>query len=258
MTDEIKDNQLNQNIPEQKENVPIAQQPVAKSTTPISAPQENGTEAPEDQNWKAFREARKQDRIQREQAEKLAAQKAQEAEALKQAMEALLNKSAPQPNTQQYNQYYNQQPEESEDEKIEKKVAAILAKREAESEQQRRQREQQEYPQRLQQTYSDFSQIVSSDNLDYLEYHYPEVAGPLKRATDGFDKWNDIYKAVKRFVPNTDHKKELSSIEKNMAKPKSMSTTNITPQAGPSAAVLSEEKRAANWARMQAIMNKAN
>jgi hypothetical protein len=237
----------------------LPQEQIAQPTLAQTAPQ--AAEAPkeetqEDPNWRAFREARKQDRLQREAAEKLAAQKAEEAAALKAAMDALLNKPQNQPQYQQQ-PGYGYQDEETEEQRIERKVLETIEKREAIYEQQRREREHQEYPQRLQRDFSDFNNIVSSDNLDYLEYHYPEIAGPLKRAQDGYDKWSDIYKAVKRFVPNTNHKKEASRAEANFNKPKSMSTTQLTERGDNINPVrIDEAKKQANWERMQRIMNK--
>lgn len=212
------------------------------------------TESTEDPNWRAFREARKKDRAEREAAERKAADKEAEVAALKAAMEAAFGKSnSP---TQQYAQkqsYQSYENEETEDQRIEKKVQAALALREAQYEQERAQREQQEYPERLSRTYTDFNATISDTNLDYLDYHYPEVAGPLKRLPDNFDKWSDIYRAVKKFVPNLDSaRKDAAKVDSNFAKPKSMSTNNLT-QTGEvtSSHQLTEAKRAANWERMQ-------
>lgn len=246
MTSQVTDNTVETVTTQDKPEANLSQQKVdVKADQKIDA-----AEPKEDPNWKAFREARKQDRLQREAAEKMAKEKAAEAEALKAAMDAILNK--PQSHTQQ-NQYgYANDVEESEDQRIEKKVQAAIAKQKAEYEQQQRIKEQQEYPQRLQQTFSDFNQTISQDNLDYLEYHYPEVARPLQRGEDNFDKWADIYKAVKRFVPNTNHKKDSQKADNNFNKPKSISSTSISPggEAMP-APRIDEARKAANWERMQ-------
>lgn len=211
----------------------------------------------EDPNWRAFREARKKDRAEREAAERKASEKEAEVAALKAAMEAAFSKSAPSP--QAYQQYYgiDQQPaEETEDERIEKKVQAALSAREAAYEKARIEREQQEYPNRLNQTYPDFNQIISQDNLDYLDYHYPEVSKPLQRLPDGYDKWSDIYRAVKKFVPNnTSAKKDAARADSNSNKPRSISSTGITqPGEAIVSARITDEKRAANWERMQRIL----
>lgn len=211
------------------------------------------TEKTEDPNWRAFREERKKDRQQKEAAERRAAEKEEEVAALKAAMEAAFSKGENQYSRPINNVYED----ESEDERIEKKVIAALAAREAQAEQHRQKREQQEYPQRLQSIYADFNQTISSENLDYLEYHYPEVAAPLKRLQDGYDKWSDIYRAVKKFVPNsTTAKKEAEKASNNFNKPKSMSSASVT-QSGEamSSARLTDEKRAENWVRMQKTLH---
>jgi hypothetical protein len=221
----------------------------------VNQQQETGNVS-EDPNFKAFREARKRDREIRQEAEKRAAEKEAEAAALRAAMEAAFSKSPiPQSATNQYNNSDYAQ-EETEDERIEKKVAAAIAMREAQAEKARQEREHQEYPQRLNQSYNDFNQTISQENLDYLDYHYPEVSRPLQRLPEGYDKWSDIYKAVKKFVPNNmTAKKEAAKADANFNKPKSMSSTGMT-QTGEvvGGARLTEEKRAENWARMQKIL----
>lgn len=168
-------------------------------------------------------------------------------------MEAAFSKSSIQTNNIQ-DPYHPH--EETEDERIEKKVQAALAAREAQAERERMQREQQEYPQRLSSNFPDFHHAIAQDNLDYLDYHYPEVSRPLQRLPDGYDKWADIYRAVKKFVPNhSTAKKDAARAEANFNKPKSISSPSIT-QSGEaiSGVRLTEEKRAANWQRMQNIL----
>ena len=229
-----------------------AQEPVEIKTAEAQA------EPQEDPNWRAFREGRKQDRLLKEAAEKKAAEKEAEANALKAAMEAAFARTAPP--APQASAFAGYEPEESEDERIEKKVQAAIAKKEKEYEERQRQREHQEYPNRIQQTYSDFNAVVTTEHLDYLEYHYPEIAGPLKRNADGFDKWSDIYKAIKRFVPNTAHARgDAEKANTNLVKPKSMSSSAIT-QGGEASTPnqLTEQKRAANWERMRKLIAKVD
>jgi exonuclease VII large subunit len=237
-------NNIDPNLTQHKVDPNIAQQKV--DIKPVDQQPEA---APEDPNWRAFREARKQDKAMRDAAEKVAQEEKARAEAFKAALEAVTNKPSP----QQHNQYSNDyQQEETEDQRIEKKVQQAIAKQKAEYEHQQIQREKQEYPQRLQQTFSDFNQTISQDNLDYLEYHFPEVARPLQRGEDNFEKWADIYKAVKRFVPNTNHKKDAQKAENNFNKPKSISSTSVSPggEAMPPHRI-DEARKAANWERMQ-------
>ena len=232
------------------------QQPKVEANNTGKQPESKEPEAQEDPNWRAFREARKKDRIEREQAEKKAQEKEAEVAALKAAMEAAFSKSAPSP--QAYQQYYgmNQQQgqqDETEEQRIERIIDDRVSKREREAERQRQEREQQEYPQRLMKDLPDFNQVISQENRDYLDYHYPEVSRPLGRLGDGYDKWYDIYHAIKKLVPNnTNARRDSARADANMAKPKSISSTGMTQsQAVPGSNILSEERRAANWERMQ-------
>ncbi len=213
------------------------------------------SESSEDPNWKAFREARKRDRIEREAAEKRAAEKEKEVAALKAAMEAAFSaKQAPTP--QAYQDYYgmNQQQEESEEQRIERKVNELIAKKEEQYAKQQADHERQTYPQRLLKEMPDFNQVCSQENLDYLDYHYPEVSRPLQRLGEGYDKWHDTYHAVKKLIPNhSTAKKEAMRAEINSNKPRSMSSSGPSPTGEPTRSTWqeAEERRAANWARMQ-------
>jgi len=208
-------------------------------------------ENPYDVNWKKFREAREVERKQRDEAQKRAAEKAAEAEALRIALEAALNKRPANSVDNSRSQY---EEEETEDQRIQKKVDAALAIKEKQYEEQRRIREQQEFPQKLNSTYRDFDKVCSSDNLDYLEFHHPEISKAFQHMPDGFDKWATIYQAVKKYVPNSDNKKDQSKAEKNFNKPQAMSVPGAT-QTGDSPPMrLDDKRRADNWARMQRIM----
>jgi len=208
------------------------------------------TETPEQINWKKFREAREAERKQKEAAERRAIEKEQEAAALKAAMEAILNKPTQPPRQEQ--SYYDE--EQTEEQRIEKKILEALAVREKKAEEERREREHRELPQRLVANYTDFNEVCSAENLDYLEYHYPEVAEAFKHAPDGYEKWTSVYKAVKRFVPNTNSRKDQMRAEKNFSKPQSMAVPGVT-QVGDTAPIKMDDKRRAdNWARMQRVM----
>lgn len=225
------------NIPEQKLDS------VQQSSSPVE-PQETDKEI----NWRKFREQREIERKQKIEAERIAIEERAKTEALKAAMDALLNK--PNHSNQNNNQYSDN--EETEDDRIQKHVKAAIAKEKESYERERIQQEQATFPQRLNSTFNDFNQVCSTENLDYLEYHYPEVATPYKHMQDGFDKWAAIYKAVKRFVPNTDNKKDQKKAEANFNKPQSISSTGTT-QGGNAmpAARLDQTRKDDNWARMQ-------
>ena len=224
-----------------------------------ATPQKQGEgdqEAHEDPNWRAFREARKRDRIEKEAAERRAAEKEAEVAALKAAMEAAFQKSAPTP--QAYQNYYgmNEQ-EETEDQRIEKKVNALLAAKEEQYRKEMEHQERTQYPTRLARDFPDFKSVCSQENLDYLDYHYPELSRPLQRLPEGYDKWSDIYHAVKKFIPNhVAARKDAMRVDVNSQKPKSISSTSITqPGQGPMETMQqTEQRRSENWLRMQRVM----
>lgn len=204
----------------------------------------------QEENWKKFRETRDRERKEKEAAEKRAADREAEANALKLAMEALLNKSQPQPQGQSY----GEQTEETEEQRIERKVQESILKNERIRQIEREKKEIAELPQKLEQTFSDFKQVCSQENMDYLQYHYPEVAAGYKHAPDTFETWTNIYKAMKKFVPNPDSRKDQARIEKNLAKPQSMSVPGSTQTGDHAPSDLSDKRRADNWARMQRTM----
>jgi hypothetical protein len=232
--------------PEVKDQV--AEQPKVEAVPQAqNVPQEQPKveqETEKDINWKKFKEARQKEREHAEAMSKKAQEKEAEAAALKLAMEAMLNK----PQRQQQEEYVE---EETEDQRMDRKVNALLSKREAEQEKNRRQQEQQNLPNVLAQHMPDFNQVCSTENLDYLDYHYPEVAKAFNYMPDNVEKWSSVYKAVKRFVPNTDTKKDIAKMNQNMNKPQSLSSPGTTQPGIQSPVKLDEARREANWARMQ-------
>jgi hypothetical protein len=223
------------------------QQPVAQSSAQEKPVEENQQE----KNWKLFREQREKERKEAEEMAKKAQRSAEEAAALKAALDSVLNKQQP-----QANQYAE---DETEEQKIDRRVNEIIAQREAAQERKRQEVEQQEFPKKLVSTFGDFNQVCTTENLDYFEYHYPEVAMAFKNAPDSFDKWAGIYKAVKRFVPNVDSKKEQVRAENNFKKPQSLSSQQSTQtEKGASPTRLDEARKAANWERMQKALKQLN
>ncbi len=242
MNEEITNVQRNISSTE-NENIPVS---------PTISPEKIETE--NEINWKKFRESREADRKRSEELVKRAQEKEAEANALKQALESVLNQN------QRQQQYSNEEyEEESEDQKIEKKVIALLAKREAEAHKKREEEEQASYPQKLKSIHNDFDQVCNAENLDYLEYHHPELARSLGRMPQSFEKWNDIYNAVKRYIPNINSKKDATRADVNLSKPQSLSSPGMT-QSGNAmpASRLDEKRKAENYERMQRIMKGLN
>jgi hypothetical protein len=267
MTVNVQDNTTNQNIPtsvdpnstQQKNDINLTQKTNEKPNNNIAdvaaaASVNNGMDG-EDPNWKAFREARKRDKEQREAAETRAREKEAEATALKAAMEAAFAKSSPQQNNSNYQDSY-QQHEETEDERIEKKVQAAIASRDAAMAKERVIREQQALPERLKASFPDYYNVVNEETGAYLEYHHPELYRSILRQPENFETCSDIYHLVKKYVPNVAGvKKDSAKADANYNKPKSISTTGVTqPGEAMTSARLDEEKKAANWARMQKIL----
>lgn len=146
--------------------------------------------------------------------------------------------------------------EEDEEQKLERKVNELLAKKEEQYKRQRAEEEQREYPKRLIKDMPDFAKVCSQENLDYLDFHYPEVSRPLQRLGEGYDKWHDTYHAVKKLIPNhSNARKESSRADINSSKPRSMSSTGPSPTGEKSREGWQEieARRAENWARMERI-----
>lgn len=201
-------------------------------------------------NWRKFREVREQERKAAQEQERIATQKTAEAEALKAAMEALLNK----PGHSQQNPQYTQTQEMTEDQRIDAAIDARFKQRMQQEEHARMERDRQDAPLRLKRDYKDFDQVCSQSNLDYVEYHYPEVANAFNGRPDSYDKWVDIYKAVKRFVPNGDSTKDAAKAERNFNKPQSMAVPGVSQTGDSAPQALDSKRRADNWARMQKVM----
>lgn len=204
------------------------------------------TQATEDINWKKFREEREADRKARVEADQRAKQKEAEAAALKAAMDTLLNKPAHAP-SQDYDS------SQAEDDAIQKRVDAAIAAREKKMDEERRHREINDLPRVMNTTYKDFKEVCTAENLDYLEYHYPEIAKGFAYMPEGVEKWSSIYQAVKRFIPK-DAKKDVKKMEDNAKKPTSMSVAGRTTSGDTPVVKLDEQRRMDNWKRMQKIM----
>jgi hypothetical protein len=237
-------------IPEQQitQEIKIDQQQKEIEQAPVIKTEENQA------NWKAFRDQREADRKAKVEAEKRASEKEAETEALKRALEAVVNK----PNQNyQMNSSYTEGEEETEEQRIQRHVDAALKRQTEEHKKVAKQKEMEEYPQRILSDFKDFNEVCSSENLDYMDYHYPEVTTPYKYMPEGYEKWAAAYKAVKRFVPNSDSRRDQVKAERNLAKPGSMSSTGTTQgESSLPPARLDEARRAANWARMQKTQGK--
>ena len=220
--------------------------PVDTSKEPTK--EETPQETQEQINWRKFREAREQERKEMEAAKKREQEKAKEVEALKAALDSVLAKPSPQKHT------LDDIDDEPQEDVIAKKVEEVLTRERQKEEALRREREAREMPARLNTTYSDFNKIVTTENLDYLEYHYPGVANAFKRQEDSFDKWASIYTTIKQLIPNSDNKRDQKTLEKNATKPVSPSVAGMATSGDHAPVELTEQRRKDNWMRMQRVL----
>lgn len=205
------------------------------------------TESYQDRNWRQFRETREKERKEKDEAQKIAKQKAEEAQALRAALEAIVNK----PENSYSNSSHNHS-EESEDERINKKVDAVLLAKQRKYEEELRKKEIEELPTTLSKTYSDFDKICSQENIDYLEFHHPEIHRLYSEKNEGFDKWSSLYNSIKKLIPNPDSSKDKNKAEKNLTKPQSASVKGTTGTGDTAPNYLDEKRKADNWKRIQA------
>ncbi len=233
--------QVNNIVDTTKPEAEVQAQPAVTTTPEAVKPEQENIQ---DVNWRQFRESREKDRKQREDAEKRAQEKEAEAAAFKAALDAMVNKP-----TQSY-----EHTEETEQDRIRKEVEKALKAEKEHEDKKRVAREHQEMPQKLATVYNDFNRVCTSENIDYLEYHYPEVAEAYKHMPDSFDKWSNVYKAIKRFVPNTDSKKDQARVDKNFSKPQAISKPGATPTGDNAPIFLDDKRRQDNWKRMQRVM----
>lgn len=231
----------------EKENKPDIATPVIEKKT-----EETPKETQDQINWRLFREQREKERKEKIALEQEALKKSQEIAALKAAMEAIVSKPEP-TSASQSNE------DETEEQRVQKQIKAAvdaaLKEKEAREARERAERDAKEVPARLEQSFSDFNTVCSTENLDYLEYHHPEVAEAFKGQPDSFHKWANIYKAIKRYMPNAaTSNKDMAKAEKNLTKPQSMSIPGMAATGDSAPRMFDDKSKAANYARMQRIM----
>lgn len=236
-----------ENKPAEVENTQVENNPTTNTVA------QSDTETPEQINWKKFREQREIERKQKIEAEKRASEKEAEAAALKAALDAIVSKPS-----QSNNYQTNEDSEETEEQRIARLVSQSMDAERRKHQVQQEKLAAEELPQKIHENMKDFDQVCTSENIDYLEYHYPEVAKAFQYMPDNLEKWTNVYKAVKRFVPNTDSRKEVNRAEKNFQKPQAMSIPGKT-QGGDSAPQYLDDKRKMdNWQRMQRVLRGAS
>lgn len=213
-------------------------QPEVKEEAPPIKTEENMA------NWKKFREEREQLRKQAEEEKKQREKAEKEAAAIKAALEAVVSKPVPQQDQYGY-------PDPSDEEKIQKLVAEAIERDRQKQKEEQAKKEASELPTRLNQEYKDFSKVCTPENLDYLEYHHPEIATSFKYMPDCYDKWANLYKTVKKLVPYSDKAQDEKRIQENAMKPQANvpAITDSSPQT--QGWRMTEQRRMDNWRRMQ-------
>ncbi len=217
-----------------EENVKVEQPEVTS--------QENASISPENEiNWQKFREQRSEERKVRAELEAKAKRDAEEKQALKEALEALVNNKT----------NYSEEPAEvSSDEEWDRRFQQWEQKQERK----KAEEEQRNAPALIRQEYHDFDKICSDENIDYLQYKFPEVYVAFKAMPDSRDKWRNIYGAIKRLIPNPDSSKDQRKAEKNFNKPQSMNVGGVTSTGDSAPMMLTESRKADNYKRMVARM----
>jgi hypothetical protein len=268
---------VNQDSTEQtpiaQEQEPVASQqvtetPVSQDNQPSNDEQPQAEElTPEQINWRKFREDRGAERKRRESdaAAKLASDKAakdkdDQIAALQQAMAQAMNQGQDLTQDQQQQIVNELDPTDiptgaQVSSYVENTVQKLLRKEIEKQQQQIQQKSDQDQLRALPKDNPDFDQVCSTENLDYLEFHYPGVAVAFNNMPDDYTKWSNIYKTVKKLVPNYDAGQQKARAEANASKPQSMSVSGVSATGDQAPSVnLDSTRRAEIWKRMQRKM----
>ena len=194
---------------------------------------------PEEINWKVVREKTKEDRIARDKEKEQSLQKDDQIEALTLAIQNMFEaKDAPDLTKKQQDQIIADLVDEDiptggEVKNFLKKYVPDLIKEALTQNAEKNRieqvaRDKEEMPEKLKEMHKDFDDVVQKDNLQYLDYHFPEVSGVLNILPEGLDKWSRVYKMIKKLVPNTG-RGDLRRLEKNANKPQNVAAATAPP-----------------------------
>lgn len=119
--------------------------------------------------------------------------------------------------------------------------------------------EQKNYKTRARETYSDYDQVVTQENLQRLEDEMPEIAQIIGQEKDKYKMACGAYKAIKTLSKVNSPEKEIErnkeALEKNKKEPMSASAVDRRPIA--QAARLSDKDYQELWNEMQYYASKA-
>lgn len=87
---------------------------------------------------------------------------------------------------------------------------------------------------RIKSSYADFDQVVNSGTVEALREQYPELAQTINSSSDLYNKAITAYTLIKKLglVPDQDVQQEQAIAQKNLLKPRSLSS--VSPQQGDS------------------------
>lgn len=230
----------------------------SEETTP-----EKTEEDPEQINWRKFREERERERRERAEEQQALERKRQEAAALKEVVDTLMSKQDHPMTQQQQEQMIADLIDEDiptgrdikqfVDSKLPDIINRILDSREKSAAEERQKKELESMPTKLRQAHTDFDKVVTQENLDYLDYHHPEIAKALSYMPNGFEKWSSVYSTVRKLVPSSGAS-DLRRMESNAMKPQAASAVASPPSAemgyGRS---LTEAERMENYKKLKAL-----
>jgi len=248
-------------------------QPEAQDTKPElqaqaaaiqSAPEQ---ETPEQINWRNFRQAKEAQRKrdedaarERDQLKAQAQRSAEEKLALQQALDAALSARG---NTNGISQQQKEDIIQGLDpndiptgaqvsQYVQKAIQEGLAKALQEQKQMTWQEQEKKRMDNIDKEIPDFNSVLSKDNMDYLEYHYPSVFQAMKDQPESYNKYKGAYETVKKLVPNLNSSQNAARAEHNLAKPKSLSTPGVSSQSDQKQQMwsMSNQERQANYESM--------
>lgn len=118
--------------------------------------------------------------------------------------------------------------------------------------------EQKNYKSRVRETYNDYDQVVTPDNLQRLEEEMPEIAQIIGQEKDKYKMACGAYKAIKTLSkansPQKEIEKNAEALEKNKNEPLSASAVDRRPIA--QAARLTDKDYQELWQEMQYYASK--
>lgn len=222
-------------------------------------------ESPEQINWRKFREARAEERKQKEEAEREAAKSRQDKEALQSYVASLLESNG---QTGQVSPAQQEQiaielarddiPTGEEvmrftSEYVKKEVERGVREAIAETS---RAESKKTLPKQLKETMPDYWEVCTQENLDYLEYVAPALAQTLAQPFENpenlsYNQMQAVYQAVTKLVPNAKASTIRKDPERDIKRPQSMSSAAASASRDNAPHMISDALRQQRYKEMQ-------